>query len=260
MEGEASLASKGSEVRSCFWRGSSAQRRSGCVEGDDRRSALRESASFPASRRWRTVPRTRTRNPDLEARWRERVEAWRRSGLTAAQFAAQNGFSASSLTGWSSKLRHRPAPRPSAPAFVQLSDEQSRVTRERSRETLAVGYVLRRAKALRRFLDDSRLVMTNNATERGLRSIAIGRTNWLCCGSDNHANAKLFSLVASCRLNGLDTDLYLSEMIHIVPHWPRDRMLELCPRDWARTRARLVAVELRREVGVITVPVDEEKQ
>jgi hypothetical protein len=62
----------------------------------------------------------RTRNPDLEARWRERVEAWRSSGLTAAQFAAQNGFSASALTGWSSKLRHRPAPRPSAPAFVAV--------------------------------------------------------------------------------------------------------------------------------------------
>jgi hypothetical protein len=56
----------------------------------------------------------RTRNPDLEARWRERVDAWRSSGLTAAQFAAQNGFSTSALTGWSSKLRHRlrrvPAP------------------------------------------------------------------------------------------------------------------------------------------------------
>ncbi len=91
MEVEASRAPKGNEVTSCFWRGSSAQRRSGCVEGDDRRSALHESASFPASRRWRTVPRTRTRNPDLEARWRERVEAWRSSGLTAAQFATQNG-------------------------------------------------------------------------------------------------------------------------------------------------------------------------
>jgi hypothetical protein len=48
-------------------------------------------------------------------------------------------------------------------------------------------------------------------------------------------------------------------MIHVVPHWPRDRMLELCPRDWARTRARLVADELRREVGAITVPPAEEK-
>ncbi len=51
---------------------------------------------------------------------RERVEAWRSSGLTAAQFTAQNGFSASALTGWSSKRRHRPVPRASGPAFVAV--------------------------------------------------------------------------------------------------------------------------------------------
>jgi hypothetical protein len=84
----------------------------------DATQALRESASFPAVRCGGTVTRMRTRNPDLEARWRERVETWRSSGLAAAQFAAQNGFSTSALTGWSSKLRHRPAPRPSAPPFV----------------------------------------------------------------------------------------------------------------------------------------------
>jgi hypothetical protein len=60
------------------------------------------------------------RNPDLEARWCERVDASRSSGVTAEQFAAQNGFSTSALTGWSSKLRHGPAPHPSAPAFVAV--------------------------------------------------------------------------------------------------------------------------------------------
>jgi hypothetical protein len=72
----------------------------------------------------------RTRNPDLEVRWRERVDAWRSSGLTAAQFAAQNGFSTSALTGWSSKLRHRPVPRPSAPAFVAVVRKDAAPVRE----------------------------------------------------------------------------------------------------------------------------------
>jgi hypothetical protein len=71
-----------------------------------------------------------TRNPDLEARWRERVEAWRSSGLTAAQFAAQNGFSTSALTSGSSKLRHRAAPRPSAPAFVAVARKDAAPVRE----------------------------------------------------------------------------------------------------------------------------------
>ena len=151
--------------------------------------------------------------------------------------------------------------RPLIDAFVQWCDEQLKVARERSRVTLALGYVLRHEKALRRFLDDGRLVMTNNAAERGLRSIAIGRKNWLFCGSDDHANAtaNLFSLVASCRLHGLDTELYLREVIHVLPQWPRDRVLELCPRDWARTRSCLVASELEREVGPITVPPAEEQ-
>jgi hypothetical protein len=72
----------------------------------------------------------RSRNPDLEARWRERVDAWRSSGPTAAQFAAQNGFSTSALTGWSSKLRHRPAPRPRAPAFVAVVRKDAAPVRE----------------------------------------------------------------------------------------------------------------------------------
>jgi hypothetical protein len=67
----------------------------------------------------------RTRNPDLEARWRERGDAWRSSGLTAAQFATRNGVSTSTLTGWPSKLRHRAAPRSSTPAFVAVVREDT---------------------------------------------------------------------------------------------------------------------------------------
>ncbi len=68
---------------------------------------LGECALFPAARRRGTVTRMWTRNADLEVRVHERVDAWRSSGLTAAQFAAQNGFSTSALTHWSSKLRNR---------------------------------------------------------------------------------------------------------------------------------------------------------
>jgi hypothetical protein len=53
--------------------------------------------------------------------------------------------------------------------------------------------------------------------------------------------------------------LYLRELIHVFPQWPNDRHLELCPRDWARTRSRLVASELEREFGPITVPPAEKQ-
>ena len=65
----------------------------------------------------------RTPDPDLEARWRS-------SGLTAAQFAAQMGFSASALTGWSSKLRKRPAPGASDPAVVAMVSKHAEPERE----------------------------------------------------------------------------------------------------------------------------------
>ena len=108
----------------------------------------------------------------------------------------------------------------------------------------------------RRFLDDGRLPMTNNHSERALRTIALGRKAWLFFGSDDHASAaaNLLSLIASCELHRLDPEAYLSEIIHVLPYWPRDRYLELAPRHWTATRARIPEAQLAVEIGDITVP------
>ena len=76
----------------------------------------------------------------------------------------------------------------------------------------AFGYVIRQRDALRRFLDDGRLRLENNAAERALRSsIAVGRKAWLFFGSDDHAQAaaNIFSLIASCQLHD-QTDAFVS--------------------------------------------------
>ena len=77
----------------------------------------------------------------------------------------------------------------------------------------AFGYAIRQSDALRRFLDDGRLRLDNNASERALRAIAVGRKAWLFFGSDDHAHAaaNLFSLIASCQLHGLDAETYLAD-------------------------------------------------
>jgi|LNFM01.2.fsa_nt_gb transposase len=63
----------------------------------------------------------RATDPDIETKWRQRVDAWRRSGQTAKQFAAQSGFSVSALTGWASRLRGGTNKEPSqAPKIVPL--------------------------------------------------------------------------------------------------------------------------------------------
>jgi transposase len=126
----------------------------------------------------------------------------------------------------------------------------------------AFGYAIRQREALRRFLDDGRLRLENNSAERELRSIATGRRSWLFMGSDDHAQAaaNIFSLVASCRLHALDVETYLAEIIRVMPYWPRDRYLELAPKYWARTRARLDQRELELPLGHVTVPPSAQKQ
>ena len=120
----------------------------------------------------------------------------------------------------------------------------------------ALGYALRQEHALRRFLDDGRLRMDNNHSENALRVIASGRKAWLFFGSDDHATAaaNLYSLIAGCKLHGIDPERYLAEVIRVMPYWPRDRYLELAPAYWVRTRECLDPAELAAELGHITVP------
>ena len=121
----------------------------------------------------------------------------------------------------------------------------------------AFGYMIRQRDALCRYLDDGRLRIDNNAAERALRSpIAVGRKAWLFFGSNDHASAaaNVFSLIASCVLHKLDVEAYLADIIRVLPYWPRDRYLELAPKYWTRTRARLDAKELELAVGHVTVP------
>jgi uncharacterized coiled-coil protein SlyX len=139
--------------------------------------------------------------------------------------------------------------------FTWAKSEQAKLT-GRSPIASALGYVLNQEIALRRFLEDGRLRLENNGAERALRTIAVARKAWLFFGSDDHASAaaNLFSLIASCKLHGLDPEAYLADVIRVFPYWPSDRLLELAPKYWARTRARLEPRELELPLGRISVP------
>ena len=82
------------------------------------------------------------------------------------------------------------------------------------------------------------------------------RTAALFVGSDDHGTSAghLFSLIASARLHRLDPETYLRDLFRVLGQWPRDRYLELAPKYWAATRARLDPVELANEVGPLTIP------
>jgi len=142
--------------------------------------------------------------------------------------------------------------------FGWVEEQRVRFKDERGYVRTALEYAHNQREVLTRFFDDGRLVLSNNGAERALKSVALGRKAWLFCGSDDHAKstAALFSLVASARLHALDPEEYLRCLIRLVPLWPEDRTLELAPLFWARTRARLDADALAKELGRIVVPVE----
>lgn len=112
----------------------------------------------------------------------------------------------------------------------------------------AIGYALNQQTALERFLDDGRLPMTNNISERNLRKEAIGRKNWIFVGSEDGAaaNTTFVSLIASCELHGLEPWRYLRDLLYLLPDWPASRVLELAPAYFEQT---LKQDEAQRRLG-----------
>jgi len=146
--------------------------------------------------------------------------------------------------------------------FVWTVAEYEKVRAVRGPLRSAFGYLVRQKNALMRFLDDGRLRLDNNHSEGELRKIATGRKAWLFVGSDDHGTSAghLFSLIASARLHRLDPEEYLRDLFRVLGHWPRDRYLELAPKYWADTRARLNPVEIANEVGPLTIPPAPQEQ
>ncbi len=101
----------------------------------------------------------------------------------------------------------------------------------------AITYQRNQREALCRFLDDARLRLDNNRSERELRREAVGRKNWMFVGSDDGAlwNATFVSLFASCQHMGIEPWAYLRDILCLLPDWPRSRVLELSPKFWKQT-------------------------
>jgi transposase len=147
--------------------------------------------------------------------------------------------------------------RPYVEAFFEwVHPEYAKVKGTRGPLSSALGYSINQEAALKRFLEDGRLSLDNNSSERALRTVATGRKAWLFVGSDDSAQsaAAFFSLIASCKLHSLEPEAYLRDVLRVLPHWPKDRYLELAPLNFAATRARLNLVELEAELGPLTVP------
>jgi transposase len=109
----------------------------------------------------------------------------------------------------------------------------------KSPEGRAVRYTLKNWTALTRYCEDGDLAIDNNATERAIRSVAVGRNNWVFFGSDEGGKtaAILRSFVASCQRAGVDPFAWLKDVLSRIPAHPITRIAELLPHNWASAQA-----------------------
>ena len=103
----------------------------------------------------------------------------------------------------------------------------------------AINYMLSRWDSFARFVHDGRICMTNNAVERRVRTIAVGRRNWTFCGSDRGGDraAAIYTLVQTCRLNDVDPHAWLRDVIARISDHPQTRLHELLPWEWKARQA-----------------------
>ena len=100
----------------------------------------------------------------------------------------------------------------------------------------AMDYMLKRWDTFSRFLADGRICLTNNAAERALRGVALGRRAWLFCGSDRGGEraAAMYTLIVTAKMNGADPRAWLADVLRRINDHPASRLHELLPWNWRR--------------------------
>ena len=115
----------------------------------------------------------------------------------------------------------------------------------------AIRYARSRWDALTRYLDDGRLEISNNAAENQIRLVALGRKNWLFSGSDagGERAAAFYTLIRTARLNGVEPEAWLSDVIARIGAHPINRLAELLPWNWSPPATHLGQAERRHSVA-----------
>ena len=107
----------------------------------------------------------------------------------------------------------------------------------------AVGYAENHWDALVRFSENGAIPIDTNAIEREMRVVAVGRRNWTFCGSESGGEwaARLYGLLGTCRLQGVNPFIWLQDVLDRVRDHPAERMAELTPRRWGIARREEVS-------------------
>jgi transposase len=142
------------------------------------------------------------------------------------------------INGLSAEERLRVRQEQSAPLLALLEawlrEERSRLSRSAS-VTKPIDYMLKRWGRFARFIEDGRICLTNNAAERALRGFALGRKSWLFAGSERGADraAAMATLIMTAKLNDVDPQAWLADVLARIADIPQSRLPELLPWHWA---------------------------
>jgi transposase len=113
----------------------------------------------------------------------------------------------------------------------------------KSELAVAIRYARSRWPALTRYLTDGRLEISNNAAERAIRPLALGRKNWMFAGSDSGGEraAAMYTLIETAKMNDLDPEAYLRDVLGRIVDHPINRIAELLPWNIDGARSRVAA-------------------
>lgn len=145
------------------------------------------------------------------------------------------------IAGLSTEARLAVRRERSAPILAELEpwlrQQQERLSRK-SEVGKAIAYTTRRWEALTRFMTDGRICMSNNAAERALRGVAVGRRNWTFAGSDRGGEraAAVYTLIESAKFHGIDPQAWLADVLARLPDHPAKRIGDLLPWNWCAAR------------------------
>jgi transposase len=147
-----------------------------------------------------------------------------------------------SINGKSAQQRLAVRQELSAPLVADLESwtREQRAKLSRGNEIAkAMDYMLKRWPAFTRFLDDGRICLSNNAAERAIRGIALGRKSWLFVGSDRGGQraAAMYSVIVTAKMNDVDPQAWLADVLTRIAEHPVHRLDELLPWNWRPLRA-----------------------
>jgi transposase len=141
------------------------------------------------------------------------------------------------INGRSAEERLKIRKEQSAPLMADLAtwmrEERAKLSKHAA-VAKAFDYMLKRWDGFARFLEDGRICLTNNAAERALRGLALGRKSWLFAGSDRggERTAIMYTFITTAKLNDIDPQAWLADVLKRIAEHPAQRLDELLPWNW----------------------------